>query len=111
MLQQGIIGELHVWFDHHNIENLQKSFSIPTPQACIDTGLVTYNFRTSDASSFFGGVWRVAPCKQHLGSLIFYSYPPDDASAVIIDTLTSSISIHYEIRNSPEAPSPGGYMQ
>jgi hypothetical protein len=111
MLQQGIIGELHVWFDHHNIENLQKSFSIPTPQACIDTGLVTYNFRTSDASSFFGGVWRVAPCKEHLGSLIFYSYPPDDASAVIIDTLTSSISIHYEIRNSPEAPSPGGYMQ
>jgi len=43
--------------------------------------------------------------------LIFYSYPPDDASAVIIDTLTSSISIHYEIRNSPEGSLPGGHLE
>jgi len=57
VLHRGIIRELNVWFDHHNIEDLQKS------QAYIDTGLVTYNFRTSDASLFFGGVWRSRPAR------------------------------------------------
>jgi hypothetical protein len=31
---------------------------------------------------------------------MFLSYPPDDATALILDTLSSSISVHYEIRNA-----------
>jgi len=97
-MEGAAIRQLYVWFDHHDIEELQQPIAIPTPQAVEATGISTFNFRTRDAASFFEGCWLVVPCKDHPGGLIFLSYPPDDASALIVDTLSSTISVHYEVR-------------
>jgi hypothetical protein len=98
LIEGGIIRQLFVWFDHHDIPDLEQPIAIPTPQAGEGTSITTFNFRTSDVASFFAGVWRVALCREHPGGLMFLSYPPDDASALIVDTLSTSISVHYEIR-------------
>jgi len=104
-LEGGIIRQLYLWFDHHDIADLDEAIAIQTPQAIQCTGISTFNFGATDTASFFAGVWRVAPCKEHPGALMFLSYPPDDATALVIDTLTTSISVHWEIRNAAQ---PGG---
>jgi len=101
-VEGGIIRQLYLWFDHHSIADLEQPIAIPPPQAVDGTGIHTFNYRTSDAASFFAGVWRVAPCKEHAGNLMFFSYAPDEAAALIIDTLSSSITVHYEIRGATE---------
>jgi hypothetical protein len=103
-LEGGIIRQLYLWFDHHGIADLEEPIAIPTPQAVDGTGIHTFNYRTNDAASFFAGVWRVAVCQKHPGGLMFLSYPPDDAVALILDTFSSSISVHYEIRNASLRP-------
>jgi len=110
VLVGGIIRQLYLWFDHHGIPGLEDPIAIPTPQATDGTGIMTFNYRTRDAASFFAGVWRVAVCQEHPGALMFLSYPPDDATALLIDTLTTSISVHYEIRDQT-VPPPGGLLQ
>ena len=109
-LEGGVIRQLFVWFDHHDIADLSEPIAIQTPQAVQFTGIMTFNYRTTDAASFFAGVWRVAPCTEHPGALMFLSYPPDEATALIVDTLTTSISVHYEI-GQQAVPPPGGVLQ
>jgi hypothetical protein len=97
---RGIIRSLYVWFQRHNIPELEGCFEIPTPQADRTTGLTTYNHGVGVAS-FFAGVQSVYACREHR-RLAFKSHPPDGTTALVIYTLTSSINIHYE--RKPEVP-------
>ena len=110
VIEGGIIRQLYVWFDCHSIADLREPLAIPTPQATDGTGILTFVYQLSRAASFFAGVWQVVPCTEHSGNLMLLSYPPDDATALMIDTLTSSISVHYEINNS-SAPPPEACLQ
>ena len=87
VLEGGVIRQFFLWFHHHDIPDLETPIAIQTPQAVEFTGITTFNYKTTDAASFFAGVWRVVPCEEHPGALMFLSYPPDDATALIVDTL------------------------
>ncbi len=91
---RGIIRSLYVWFDRHNTPELEGCFEIPTPQATRYTGITSYS-HDAGVSSYFAGVQSVCPCLEHK-RLSFRSCPPNGTTALVISTLTSSISVHYE---------------
>lgn len=96
VLERGVIRRLYLWFERHEIVELEGCFGIPTPQANKRTVLTTYTYG-KETGSFFAGVWGVRPCLEHKGALIFRSSPSDGATGLVITTLTSSINVHYEI--------------
>src|SRR5690242_15027459 len=87
-----------VSFKNHDIPTLKEIFEIQTPASDAVT-LITSSMYSMSLSSFFEGTWAVGVCAEHK-SLFFLSYAPDRTTALIVEGLTSSIKIAYEVNGA-----------
>lgn len=96
ILKRGKIERMYLEFRQHEIPELLEHFDIPTPQADKNTGISTFNHSTGLAS-FYRDIWIIQPCAMHK-ALSICSYVPDGTMALVIELLTTSIGVHYDLR-------------
>lgn len=99
-VRRGKFASLLVSFKQHDIARLKDIFEIPTPASDPST-LITSAAYSMRLSSFFDGIWAVGVCHEHK-TLFFLSYAPDRTTALIVEGLTASIKIAYEVDGASE---------